>query len=78
MEKIKLENRNYDQNELDQMLIEEKITALDYVTHISEERTEKFKKYCEKLNVPQDDDSAGSFMNFLLREEEKSHTEGLD
>jgi hypothetical protein len=78
MEKIKLENRFYSQDELDQMLYDEKITGLDYVTHQSEENTAKFKEYCTRLDVPENEESAGNYMNYLLREEERSHTVGLD
>lgn len=78
MGKIKLENRFYNLDELNQMLYEKKITLLDYVTHQSEERTNEFKGYCERRGVPENEGSAGNFMNFLIREEERSHTEGLD
>lgn len=78
MEKIILENSFYNLEELDQMLYEEKINLLDYVTHQSEERTNEFKDYCTRLGVPENEESAGNFMNFLIREEERSHTEGLD
>lgn len=78
MEKMTLENRFYDLNELAQMLYEEKISGLDYVTHQSEETTHDFKEYCARRAVPENEESAGNFMNYLLREEERSHTVGLD
>lgn len=73
-----LENRFYGQDVLSQLLYEEKITGLDYVTHQSEERTNQFKEYCTRRAVPENEESAGNFLNHLLCEEEKSHTEGLD
>ena len=73
-----LENRFYGQGELAQMLYDEKITGLDYVTHQSEEQTRDFKEYCARRAVPENEESAGTFMNYLLREEERSHTVGLD
>ena len=78
MEKMTLENRFYGQDVLSQLLYEEKITGLDYVTHQSEERTNQFKEYCTRLGVHENEESAGNFMNYLLREEERSHTVGLD
>ena len=78
MKKMTLENRFYGQDVLSQLLYEEKITGLDYVTHQSEERTNQFKEYCARRAVPEDEESAGNFMNYLLREEERSHTVGLD
>lgn len=78
MKKMTLENRFYGQDVLSQLLYEEKITGLDYVTHQSEERTNQFKEYCTRLGVHKNEESAGTFMNYLLREEERSHTVGLD
>ena len=78
MEKNKLENRFYSQDELAQMLYDGKISGIDYVTHQSEERTNQFKEYCAKRAVPENEESAGSYLNHILREEERSHTEGLD
>ena len=78
MKKLTLENRFYGQDILGQLLYEEKITGIDYVTHQSEERTRDFKEYCTRLGVPENEESAGNYMNYLLREEEKSHIEGLD
>lgn len=78
MEKMTLENRFYGQGELAQMLYDKKITGLDYVTHQSEEQTRDFKEYCARRAVPENEESAGTFMNYLLREEERSHTVGLD
>ena len=78
MKKMTLENRFYGQDVLSQLLYEEKITGLDYVTHQSEERTNQFKEYCTRFGVHENEESAGTFMNYLLREEERSHTVGLD
>lgn len=78
MEKMTLENRFYSQGELAQMLYDGKISGFDYVTHQSEERTNQFKEYCARRAVPENEESAGNYMNFLLREEERSHTVGLD
>lgn len=78
MKKMTLENRFYGQDVLSQLLYEEKITGLDYVTHQSEERTNQFKEYCARRAVPENEESAGNYLNHLLRDEERSHTEGLD
>ena len=78
MEKMTLENRFYGQGELAQMLYDGKISGFDYVTHQSEETTHDFKEYCTRLGVHENEESAGNFMNYLLREEERSHTVGLD
>ena len=78
MKKMTLENRFYGQDVLSQLLYEEKITGLDYVRHQSEERTNQFKEYCTRLGVPENEESAGNYLNHILREEERSHTEGLD
>ena len=78
MEKMTLENRFYDQGELAKMLYDGKISGIDYVTHQSEERTNQLKEYCAKRAVPENEESAGSYLNHILREEERSHTEGLD
>ena len=78
MEIMTLENRFYGQGELAQMLYDGKISGIDYVTHQSEETTQDFKKYCARRAVLENEESAGNFLNHLLREEERSHTEGLD
>lgn len=78
MEKMTLENRFYSQGELAQMLYDGKISGFDYVTHQSEENTAKFKEYCTRRAVPEIEESAGNYLNHILREEERSHTEGLD
>lgn len=78
MEKMTLENRFYDQGELAQMLYDGNISGIDYVTHQSEELTNQFKEYCAKRAVPENEESAGNYLNHLLRKEERSHTEGLD
>ena len=78
MERITLENRFYDLNKLCRLLYEQKISGYDYVTHQSAERTNDFKAYCTRLGVPENEESAGNYMNYLLKEEENSHTEGLD
>ena len=78
MKKMTLENRFYGQDVLSQLLYEEKITGLDYVTHQSEEQTRDFKEYCARRAVPENEESSGNYLNHLLREEERSHTEGLD
>ena len=78
MEKMTLENRFYSQGELAQMLYDGKISGIDYVTHQSEENTAKFKEYCTRRAVPENEESAGNYLNHILREEERSHTEGLD
>ena len=77
MKKMTLENRFYGQVELAQMLYDGKISGFDYVTHQSEETTHDFKEYCARRAVPENEESAGNYMNHLLREEERSHTEGL-
>ena len=78
MEKMTLENRFYSQGELAHMLYDGKISGFDYVTHQSEERTNQFKEYCARRAVPENEDSAGNYLNHLLCEEERNHTEGLD
>ena len=78
MEKMTLENRFYSQGELAQMLYDGKISGCDYVTHQSEDNTAKFKEYCTRRAVPENEESAGNYLNHILREEERSHTEGLD
>ncbi len=78
MEKMTLENRFYNPSELARMLYDEKISGLDYVTHQSEEQTRDFKEYCARRAVPENEESSGNYLNHLLREEERSHTEGLD
>ena len=78
MKKMTLENRFYGKDVIRQQLYEKQITDWDYVTHQSEERTNQFKEYCTRLGVHENEESAGNFMNYLLREEERSHTVGLD
>ena len=78
MEKMTLENRFYSQGELAQMLYDGKISGFDYVTHQSEKNAAKFKEYCTRRAVPENEESAGNYLNHLLRDEERSHTEGLD
>lgn len=54
------------------------ITTLDYVTHQSEQMKQDLVKYCEEKGLQQNEQSAHSFLEWSLNQEEKAHTEYLD
>ena len=71
-------NGFYNEEVLQELLHEEKITYLDYVYHHSQEMIDEFKDYCNQNNLPEDELSANKFLDWQLQMEEEAHTDGLD
>lgn len=68
-------NGYYSDEELMNLLAEDKITRLDYVTHRSEEDTQMFKQYCEDNDLEEDEHAAAQFLDHLDEQQEKYHDE---
>lgn len=62
----------------EKLLYDGKISSLDYVARYFEDKRIEFEEYCKAKGLPQNDSSAWQFMDYLLKEEESAHTEGLD
>lgn len=70
---IKLEGF-YNEDVLDELLEEGKISNLDYIYHHSEEMKAEYSKYCSEGDNPveQTEESAGAFLAMVGEEREKS------
>ncbi len=68
----------YNDDTLKEKLHKGEITTLDYVTHQSEQMQQEFVSYCEGKDLQQNEQSAQIFLEWLLNQEEKAHTEYLD
>lgn len=68
----------YSEEYLDELVYEEKITRVDYIRHHSQEMIDNFRKFCKENNLQEDEAAANKFMDWLLEQEEKAHTDGLD
>ncbi len=71
-------NGFYNEEVLQELLHEEKITCLDYVYHYSQEMIDEFKDYCKQNGLQEDEQAANKFLDWQLLMEEEAHTEGLD
>ena len=68
----------YNDDTLKEKLHKGEITTLDYVTHQSEQMKQDFVEYCKEKNLQQNEQSAQSFLDWSLNQEEKAHTDYLD
>ena len=68
----------YNEDTLDELLYNEKITRLEYIYHHSQERIDDFKEYCKKRNLKEDEAAAEQYSDFILKRQENAHTEMLD
>jgi len=71
------ENRNEDSIFLEQRLYNGEITLLECIQK-SEEHRDLFERYCTERGLTPDDKVAGLFLDWVLEEEEKAHTDMLD
>lgn len=74
---VKLEEF-YNDDTLKPMLHNGEITTLDYVYHQSEQIKQQYIDYCQERGLQQDENSAKTFMEWSLNQEEKAHSEYLD
>ena len=68
----------YNEEVLEELLFDSKITRLEFIYHHSQERIDDFKAYCQKRGLQEDEASAESFSDCLLKKEETAHTDMLD
>ena len=68
----------YNEEVLEEMLYKGEISRLEFIYHHSQKRIDDYKAYCQKKGLQEDEESAEAFADFLLRREEKEHTEELD
>ena len=68
----------YNEEYLDPLVYEGKITRLEYIYHHSQEMIDEFKDYCSQNGLKEDETTANKFMDWQLQMEEEAHTDGLD
>ncbi|MBR0265542.1 MAG: hypothetical protein IJQ60_16865 [Prevotella sp.] len=64
-------------DKLEQQLYNGEISRLEFVQRSPEHR-EAFAAFCQDNGLTVDDNTAEKFFDYLLKQEEKAHTEGLD
>ena len=62
----------YNEDVLDELLEEGKITNLDYIYHHSEEMKSNYAEYCGEDKLEQNEETAGAFLAKVYEEREKS------
>lgn len=68
----------YNENVLEELLYNEKISRLEFIYHHSQERIDNFKAYCQKRGLQEDEAAAEQYSDFILKRQENAHTELLD
>lgn len=67
-----------DNDTLYRMLYDGKISRLEFIKFQSTEIHHEFYTFCRKNNYTVDDTAAEKFFDWMIAEEEKAHTDGLD
>lgn len=67
----KIEKKSWEQS-----LYDGDITWLDYIDCTGQ--VDEFKQFCEDKGLAADNKAAQQFHNFILKQEEEAHTDGLD
>ena len=62
----------YNEDVLDELLEEGKITNLDYIYHHSEKMKSNYAEYCGEDKLEQNEETAGAFLAKVYGEREKS------
>ena len=62
----------YNEDVLDELLEEGKITNLDYIYHHSEEMKSNYAEYCGEDKLEQNEETAGAFLAKVYEERERS------
>ena len=62
----------YNEDVLDELLEEGKITNLDYIYHHSEEMKSNYAEYCSEDKLEQNEETAGAFLAKVYEDREKS------
>lgn len=68
----------YNEEVLEELLYKEEISRLEFIYHHSKERIDEYKEYCQKRKLKEDEMSAEAFCDYLLRKEERGHTDFCD
>ena len=71
-------NGFYNEDVLEELLYNGKITQLEAIYHHSQERIDDFKTYCQKRGLQEDEAAAEAYSDFILKHQENAHTELLD
>ena len=61
----------YNEDVLDELLEEGKITNLDYIYHHSEEMKSDYAEYCGEDKLEQNEETAGAFLSTVYEDREK-------
>ncbi len=71
---VLLIKRLYKEEELIDLIQEEKITLLDFIGHRSEESKTQYERFCQENGLDQESQkSALAFWDYLLLEEKHNH-----
>ena len=62
----------YNEDVLDELLEEGKITNLDYIYHHSEKMKSNYAEYCSEDKLEQNEETAGAFLAKVYEERERS------
>ena len=68
----------YNEEVLEELLFDGKITRLEFIYHHSQERIDDFKAYCQKRGLQEDETAAEAYADFRLKREENAHVDTLD
>ena len=68
----------YNEDVLQELLYNEKITWLEYIYHHSQEKIDAFKEFCREKGLQENEESATAFSDYELKCEEDAHTDSLD
>ena len=71
-------NGFYNEDVLEELLYNGKITQLEAIYHHSQERIDDFKTYCQKRGLQEDEAAAEAYCDFILKRQENAHMELLD
>ena len=71
-------NGFYNEDVLEELLYDGKITQLEAIYHHSQERIDDFKSYCQRRKIQEDEDAAKAYADYRLKRIEHAHTDMLD
>ena len=68
----------YDENVLQELLFDSKISWMEYTYHHSQENIDAFNEFCREKGLEENEESASAFSDYELKCEEEAHSDSLD
>ena len=68
----------YNEEVLQELLYNEKITWLEYIYEQSQDKIDAFKEFWRERGLQESEESASAFSDYELKCEEDAHTDSLD